>query len=1241
MRRKQGWKRIYVMLAIGMLLTGLFPQAGRVHADSVTPTGNFQVIGSKIYDPDGNEFIARGTNINGLNWVWSREVTQDADLIQDVWNFNVVRVNSMLKPLAGSPQFTTNNDLDAIVDAFTSRKVVVMFEAHDFTNGIPETNPDDPNKATLADLEDWLEELAEKYSDNPYVWFNLYNEPGGAPVPQYETVSRELISTIRQEAPDNIIVVDGGYSGQDTPAGTDPVSDAQSSILTYGQGIVQGNTNVIFSVHMYGNWNGAVERFEDYIDRVHNKGLAIIIGEFSSNATTSKLYSAVKAAIQVSAEKGIGWLTWCWVNGDGYLTATDDGGGYGVDRTNGDKPTNLTWFGDKVWDYAHGQVPAFDKHDLSVAEVIPDKGRISQGDEIRFAATLQNVGDVDLSGTVKVDFRSGGQVVATGEYTGTIPRFGSASIVSDAITVSSSDMEVTVAIDTTNSTYGIDDDSNNNERTLELSGGSPSGSGYDLMPEAIALSKSQPKYGDLVDIDVTVRNQGDTASPNSWTTINFYVNGIRMNYVGDTVSIPAGETRTFTLENYLITQTKDFALAASLDNKDGDLNHSNDKIFKTILLQSDEENEDVNLVLNPGFESGTATNWQFWGGSGTGSVSSEAGDSHSGDNALKVSSGGGGYYLELEPHTSYVLSAYGKNAVAGDTFSFGIQYNVDNAGTPEKHIVNFNSTDYSFGQFIFTTPDNITAGTTNVFVWKGAGTGAFYLDDITLQKATNLVLNSGFESGAATNWQFWGGSDVGAVTSASDNVHGGVHALEVSRQGGGYYQDLEPNTTYVLSAYGKNANAGDTFSFGVQYDKDDAGTQNKHIITFDSADYTSGQISFTTPDYVKAGTANVFVWKGSGTGAFYLDDITLRKATNLLLNSGFESGTASPWQLWGGSGASAVTDAAGAVNSGSYALEVTHHGGGQYLELEPNTTYIASAYGKNTNADSVSFGVQYQIDDAGTNEQHTTLFFGTTYMTRQTVFTTPAYMKAGTANVFFWKSTNATSASYLDDIVLAKAPIQMPPVPGLLAVTSVTAESAVLSWTAAQDSGQTTGYRIYRDNVYLDTVAGNVLSYEDSGLTPATTYSYVVKAVDEAGNESAASNEVGVTTNWRYEAENAALTGVAVASTRAGYSGNGYIDAASFDAYGDKLAFTVNVPSAGTYRLTFRYADSHDKPNSVLVNGSKQVTSFINSVGAWATLDYGEVELNAGDNAIELVHDYGDYGWVDIDYIEVGYAEQE
>lgn len=91
-----------------------------------------------------------------------------------------------------------------------------------------------------------------------------------------------------------------------------------------------------------------------------------------------------------------------------------------------------------------------------------------------------------------------------------------------------------------------------------------------------------------------------------------------------------------------------------------------------------------------------------------------------------------------------------------------------------------------------------------------------------------------------------------------------------------------------------------------------------------------------------------------------------------------------------------------------------------------------------------------------------------------------------------------------------------PTAPGNVAATAAGSTRIDLSWSASTDAGGSNlaGYRIYRNasTTALATVAAPTVSYSDTGLIPATQYSYVVRAFDGAGNESAASATVAATT---------------------------------------------------------------------------------------------------------------------------------
>lgn len=67
-----------------------------------------------------------------------------------------------------------------------------------------------------------------------------------------------------------------------------------------------------------------------------------------------------------------------------------------------------------------------------------------------------------------------------------------------------------------------------------------------------------------------------------------------------------------------------------------------------------------------------------------------------------------------------------------------------------------------------------------------------------------------------------------------------------------------------------------------------------------------------------------------------------------------------------------------------------------------------------------------------------------------------------------------------------------------------------VTWSAASDNVGVAGYRIFRDGNQIGTAAAT--TYDDSGLTPATTYRYEVAAFDAAGNVSARSTPASAST---------------------------------------------------------------------------------------------------------------------------------
>ncbi|EZH74674.1 hypothetical protein ATO12_12975 [Aquimarina atlantica] len=87
---------------------------------------------------------------------------------------------------------------------------------------------------------------------------------------------------------------------------------------------------------------------------------------------------------------------------------------------------------------------------------------------------------------------------------------------------------------------------------------------------------------------------------------------------------------------------------------------------------------------------------------------------------------------------------------------------------------------------------------------------------------------------------------------------------------------------------------------------------------------------------------------------------------------------------------------------------------------------------------------------------------------------------------------------------------QAPSAPTGLAASNVAQTTLTLSWNAATDNVGVTGYDVYQGSTNLGSVTATTRNI--TGLTANTAYQFTVKAKDAAGNESAASNTLNVTT---------------------------------------------------------------------------------------------------------------------------------
>ena len=190
---------------------------------------------------------------------------------------------------------------------------------------------------------------------------------------------------------------------------------------------------------------------------------------------------------------------------------------------------------------------------------------------------------------------------------------------------------------------------------------------------------------------------------------------------------------------------------------------------------------------------------------------------------------------------------------------------------------------------------------------------------------------------------------------------------------------------------------------------------------------------------------------------------------------------------------------------------------------------------------------------------------------------------------------------------------QAPTAPTNLTYSNVAITSASLSWTAAADNVGVTGYQVFQGGSNIGTVTGN--SANITGLTADTNYTFSVRAIDEAGNQSNGSNSVTFrtlqeTSNPNCHNENVILT---IVTDRYPRETSWTLKNAS--------GTTVASRAAGTY--TTRYA-TYNHTFSGLAAGDYTFT--INDTygdGMCCTYGNGSYTLKSGSTTIVTGGNYG------------------
>ncbi len=208
-----------------------------------------------------------------------------------------------------------------------------------------------------------------------------------------------------------------------------------------------------------------------------------------------------------------------------------------------------------------------------------------------------------------------------------------------------------------------------------------------------------------------------------------------------------------------------------------------------------------------------------------------------------------------------------------------------------------------------------------------------------------------------------------------------------------------------------------------------------------------------------------------------------------------------------------------------------------------------------------------------------------------------------------------------------------PSAPTNLTASNTTESTTDLSWTASTDNVGVTGYDVYQGASVIATVS--TTTYQVTGLTANTNYTFSVRAKDGAGNESASSNQVNVTTQAPDTTAPSAPTNLVANNTTASSTDLSWtastdnVGVASYDVYqGASVIGNVTGTSFGvtglnaetTYTFTVRAKDAAGNEsgasNEAVVTTDATPITYCASASTNVNDEYiSRVQLNTIDNS--------------------------
>ena len=226
--------------------------------------GKLHVSGTQLTDSHGQATILQGISTHGLQWDNMGDYVNETALsnLRDEWGADLIRLAGYVTQNGYTVSETGRQRIDTYIQKGVSLAnklgMYAMIDWH-----IHAENPMDTKSAAIS----FFDTYSRKYADDDHVIYEICNEPSDLPWSTIKSYAQDVVSTIRANDPDGIIVVGTGNWSQN-------VDQIQS-----GGGMLDAS-NIMYSFHFYAATHG--QNFRDKVTTAHNQGIPIYVTEFGT-----------------------------------------------------------------------------------------------------------------------------------------------------------------------------------------------------------------------------------------------------------------------------------------------------------------------------------------------------------------------------------------------------------------------------------------------------------------------------------------------------------------------------------------------------------------------------------------------------------------------------------------------------------------------------------------------------------------------------------------------------------------------------------------------------------------------------------------------------------------------------------------------------------------------------------------------------------------------------------------------